>query len=89
MLRPPHQRPPHLHPIDTRIQLLIHQPTHRHVLPSYQVQPVFDLRAGFLVVGGPDDALDGVREDEVGELVAGEEEAGEGAAVGGEDEDFF
>lgn len=50
---------------------------------------MFDLRAGFLVVGGPDDALDGLREDQVGELVAGEEEAGEGAAVGGEDEDFF
>lgn len=32
--------------------------------------------AGFRVVGGADDALDGLVEDEVGELVAGEEGAG-------------
>lgn len=45
------------------------------------------LGAGLRVVVRPDDALDGVAEDEVGDLVAGEEVAGESAAVDGYDED--
>lgn len=42
-----------------------------------------------LVLLWPDDALDGVFEHEVGDLVAADERAGEGAAVDGYDEDFF
>ncbi len=45
--------------------------------------------AGFVVVGRADDPFDCGGEDEVGELVCGEEGSEEGAAVGCEDEDFF
>jgi len=89
MSHPPNHTPPNLPPINTRIQLLIHKPTHRHVLPAYHIEAMFYLRAGFFVVGRPNHALDGVREDEVGLLVEGEEEPEEGAAVRGEDEDSF
>lgn len=89
MSHPPNHTPPNLPPINTRIQLLIHKPTHRHVLPAYHIEAMFYLRAGFFVVGRPNHALDGMREDEVGLLVEGEEESEEGAAVRGKDEDSF
>ena len=89
MLHPPNDAAPHLRPVNTRVQLLVEQPADRDILPADQVQAVLDFRARLRVVGGADDALDRVLEDEVGELVAGEEGAGQGAAVGGEDEDFF
>lgn len=47
------------------------------------------LHARLIVLGGPDDALDRVFQDEVGDLVAGDEGACEGAAVDCDDADFF
>lgn len=85
----PDHVPPHTRPIDLSVHLLIDQPHDRDIVPPHQVQPVLHLAAGLLVVGGPDDALDGVGEHEVGQLVAGEEGAEESAAVGGEEEDLF
>lgn len=41
----------HLAPIDLRVQLFIQQPTNHHIFPSYQVHPVFYLRAWLIVLG--------------------------------------
>ncbi len=81
MFRTPHDHSPHLPPINCGVQLLIHQSHNDHIIPSYQIQPVTRFATGLGIVAGPDDALDCVREDEVGDLIAGEESASEGAAV--------
>ena len=72
----PHHLPPDLRPINTGIQVLIHKSTNDHIIPSDQVKAMRDFLARFRVIGGPDDALDRVAEDEICELVAGEEGAG-------------
>lgn len=89
MLRTPNHLPPHLRPINTRIQLLIHQPTNHHIIPPHQIQAMRLLSRRLLVLLRSNDALDGVFEHEVRHLVAADERAGEGAAVDGYDEDFF
>lgn len=50
---------------------------------------MLNLGTGFGVLRSADYAFDGLGEDKVGELVGGEEGAEEGAAVDGDDEDFF
>ena len=89
MSHTPNDTPPHLLPINARIQLFVHQPTYSHVLPSYDIKPVAHLRTGLVVVRRPDHAFDGRSEDKIRKLVAGEEQADEGAAVCGKDKDFF
>ena len=81
----PHHSTPNLLPINTCIQLLFHKSTNRHIIPPYQIKPVADLLARLWVVGRPYHSLDRLREDEVRRLVAREERAEEGTAVGGED----
>lgn len=76
MFRTPNHLPPHLRPINTRIQLLIHQPTNHHIIPSHQIQPMRLLRRRLIIILGPDYALEGVFEHEIGDLVAGDEGAG-------------
>jgi len=46
-------------------------------------------RVWFVVVGRSNDALDGVGEDEIGDLIAREESADESSAVGGNYADFL
>jgi len=50
---------------------------------------MFGNRAWLVVVGRSNDALDGFGEDEVGDLVAGEERADESSAVGGNYANFL
>ncbi|KAG9768458.1 hypothetical protein KCU88_g7187, partial [Aureobasidium melanogenum] len=76
-------------PIDAVVQLFIHQSHNSDIVTSYKVQAMADLRAGFWVIGGTDDALDGVVQDDVGDLVAGEEGADECATVNCDDEHLF
>ena len=68
-----HDTPPHLLPINARIELLIHQPTYSHVLASNQIKSVTDFGARFFVFGGPDHALNRMAENEIRKLVAGNE----------------
>lgn len=89
MLRTPNNLAPNLRPINTLVQLLIHQPTDNNIIAPHQVQAMRLLGGRLVVALLADDTLDGVGEDEVGDLVARHEGAGEGAAVDGEDEDFF
>jgi hypothetical protein len=61
MFRAPNHIPPHLTPINTRIQLLVHQPAHHHIVSPHQVQAVRLLGRGLVVALLADDALDCVR----------------------------
>lgn len=76
MLCTPNNLPPNLRPINTPIQLLIHQPTNHDIIAPHKVQPVRLFRRRLFVVLGPDDALDGIFEHEIGDLIAGDEGAG-------------
>lgn len=76
MFHSTHDTPAHLGPFNLAIQFLIQQPTDGNVLPPNQVQAMTDLGAGFGVILRADDALDGLAEHEVGELIAGKENAG-------------
>ena len=83
MFRAPHHLPPHFRPIDTRVQLLIHQSTHHHIVSSHDIESMWLFDGGFFVVRRSNYALDGVFEYEVRHLVAAEEGSGEGSAVDG------
>ena len=76
MLDPTNNIPPNLRPIDLLIQLLVHKPADDDILSPYQVHPMLDFGAWLFIVYRSDDALDGLGEDDVGQLVAGEEIAG-------------
>lgn len=89
MLRAPNHLSPHLCPVNALVQLLVHQPADDDIVSSHQVEPVRLLGGRLVVAGLADDALDRVREHEVRHLVAGDERAGQRAAVDGEDENFF
>lgn len=67
----PYNVAPHLRPVNARVQLLLHQSHQHNVVSANEVKPVAGLGAGLWVVGRANDALDGVAEDEVGDLVAG------------------
>lgn len=68
--------PANLRPINTRIQLLVNQPTHHHVVSPHQIQAMRLLRASLIVVLRPYHALDRVFQAEVRDLVAGDQRAG-------------
>ena len=89
MFHPANHIPSNLGPINAGIKLLINKPTDGDILPSYEIQPVADLGARFFVIRRSYDALNGLREDEVGDLIAGKESAREGSTVGGKDQYFF
>lgn len=75
MLHAPNHIAPHLRPINTRIQLLIHQPTNSNILPSYKIKPVANLGARFRIIMRPYYALDCLAQDKVRQLIAGKESA--------------
>ena len=75
MFRTPNRPSLHLIPVDTRIQLFIHQAHQADMVASYQVQAMFRRLRGFRVVLGANDALNCTGEDEVGGLVEGLEGA--------------
>lgn len=52
--------PPHLGPIDTRIHVLVQQATDGNILAPNQVQAMFDLGGGFVVIAIAYDALERV-----------------------------
>lgn len=89
MLRAPNHLAPHLRPINTVIQLLVHQPADNHIVPSDHVQAMCLLDRSLLVVLRPDNPLDRVLQHEIRDLIAGDQGAGEGASVDGQDDDFF
>lgn len=70
-----HDAPSHLRPLNLSIQLFIDQSADNHVLPSNQVQAMAVLGARFRVVWWSYNTLDGLAEDKVRRLVAGEESA--------------
>lgn len=70
MLRCANDLSPHLTPIDARVQLLVHESAHRDIVTADEVEAVLHLARRLRIVGRSDDALPGLREDEVGHLVA-------------------
>lgn len=79
----------HFLPVYLVINLLVHLPHHRHTITPYDVQSQRHLLGRHIVVSGSDDALDGLLQDEVHGLVAGQERPDHGAPVEGEDRDFL
>jgi hypothetical protein len=53
----PNHSSPHLIPIYAFIQLLVHQPNHRHVISSHNVESMLDFARWFFVVRRAYDAL--------------------------------
>ena len=78
-----------LFPVDARIQLFVHKPTDRDIISPNEIQPMTDLCTGLRVIGGADDTFKGVVEDDIGQLIAGEEGACECSTVGSNDQDPF
>lgn len=60
MFRTPNHIPPNLTPINARVQLLVHQPAHHHIVAPHQVQAVRLLARGLVVALLADNALDRV-----------------------------
>ena len=89
MFHPANHIPSDLGPINAGIKLLVDKPTDGDILPSYEIQPVAHLCARFFVIRRSYDALNGLREDEVGDLITGKKSAREGSTVSGKDEYFF
>ena len=89
MFHPTNDISSNLGPINAGIQLLVDKPTDSDILPSYEIQPVADLCARFFVIRRSYDALNGLGEDKVGDLIAGKKSAREGSPVSGEDEYLF
>jgi hypothetical protein len=83
ILRPPNNLPLHLSPVDILVNPLVHLAAEHHVIPADQIQPVLDLRAGLGIVRRADYALDRVQQDEVGQLVRGQEGPDECAPIDG------
>ena len=73
MLHAPNHIASHLRPINTRIQLLIHEPTDSNILPSYKIKPMADLGAWFRIIVRSYYTFNCLAEDEVGQLIAREE----------------
>ena len=80
--------PVNLGPIDLLIQLYVHLANHQDIVATQDVQPSMLYFKRWLVVR-LDDALFGIAENEVGNLIRRQEGPDEGAAVGGEDAYFF
>ena len=89
MLHPSQNIASDLRPVNRCIQLFIQQSTDSHVLSTYQIEPMGNLLAIFRVILRPNDALDCFLEDQVGQLVAGKERAGQRSAICCKDEDFL
>lgn len=58
MLHTTNHRASNLKPINTIIQLLIHQSHNRNIVPSDQVQAMWNFARGFRVIWWTYDALD-------------------------------
>lgn len=58
MLHTPNNIATNLDPIDTRVQIFIHEPTNCYIFSSYNIQAVSNLGAGLGVVVWAYDALD-------------------------------
>lgn len=58
MLHPSDDIATNLDPINTRVQIFIHEPTNRYIFSSYNIQAVSNLGARLGVVGWAYDTLD-------------------------------
>jgi len=61
VLHAPNNGAPDLQPVDTIIELFIHQTNHSYVISSDEIQTMRDLCGRLRVVRGPDDPFDGLR----------------------------
>jgi len=59
-------------PINTVVQFLIHKPNYCDIVTSNKVQAMADFRAGLWVIYWPDDSLNSLIQNDVGDLVAGQ-----------------
>jgi hypothetical protein len=72
----------HFTPIYALVQLFIYHSAHNNIVSSYDVKSMFSLRAWFRIVDGPNHALDGGVEDEVGVVIKSNQVADECATIG-------
>lgn len=78
MLHSAQRLSPDLGPIDSSFQLVVNEPADSDVIATDQIQPMFDLlgRVVWACRRGGEDALDRLREDEVGGLIVAEKLTG-------------
>lgn len=89
MLRRPNDFASDFFPIDTLVQLFIHEPNDCYIITSHEVEAMTNLRAGFGVVGGPDNAFDSVVQNNIGDLIAGEESSHKSSSIDCYDQNFL
>lgn len=89
VLGAPDNLSPDLGPINACIHFLIDQAANDDIVPSDHVKAVGGLGTRLRVVSGTDNALDGVLEDQIGDLVARQQGPRQCAAVDGDDQDFL
>jgi len=82
---PSNDTAPDLCPVYFGVDFVVYKPTYRHILAAYKIKPMADFTAGLFVIGWSNYPFDGLAENEVGELVAGQEGAKQASAVRGED----
>jgi len=65
----------HFAPVNTAVELFINQATYGDVVSSDKIEPMADFRTWLGIVLGSYDSLDRLIQDDIGELVAGEQGA--------------
>lgn len=85
----PNDLAPNLLPIDTVVQLLIHEADYCDIVTPDKIQAMANLRTGLRVLCRPDDPLDGLVEDNVGDLVTGQKCADQRPSIDCDDQDFL
>jgi hypothetical protein len=73
MLRTSNHITSNLVPVNAVIKLFIDKTAYRNVVTAYKIQSMAHLRARLRVVSWSDDSFDGVVQDDIGNLIAGEE----------------
>lgn len=81
--------PSDLSPINLIVDTLIYQPAHHYRVAAYEIESMFNFGAWFVVVWWSNHALYGMFKDKVRTLVAAEESADQGPAIGRYDTDLL
>lgn len=89
MLRCSNDFAPDLFPINAIVQLLIHKPNYCDIVTSDQVQAMANLRTGLWVIGRSDNSLDGIVQNDVGDLVTGQQCANQRSPIDCNDENLL
>jgi hypothetical protein len=89
MLRPPNHLSAHFPPVDAVVEVFINQATDGYVVSSNQIKTVTNFRAWLGVILRSNNSFDRFIQDDVGELIAGKENADQRPAIGSNDKNLL